>query len=119
VIQSKQKISHTRTRNFLTILLWVLLASAVVPTACFLLLYLLVIILSGGGWPPTSSKTEVFTVLAIPSLFGVGAVGLAVLSIRLWNLPEWRAFSFVRALALDAFALVAALIVMLSLLAGI
>ena len=119
MIQSNEKTSHTRIRRFLTILLWVLLASAVVPTVCLLILYLLAIIWSRGTWPPISSKGEIFAILALPSLIGAGAVGLAGLSIRLWDLAKWRALSFPIALALDAFALVAAFILTMFLFAGI
>ncbi len=118
MIQPNQQTSHTRIRNFLTILLWVLLASAVVPTVCLFMLYMAVIIWFRGASLPVSSAAEVFAITAIPSLVVAGAVGFAALSIWLWDLAKWRALSFPIALALDAAALVAAVILMLVLKAG-
>ena len=116
MIRVTERISRSRARCFLTILLWVMLVSAVVPAVCASFLLMMLNIWMRRGY---ESKADVFGIVAFFGLPAAGAVGLTWLSIRLWGLAKWRLLSFPIALTLDAMVLAAALILLMAMFSGI
>jgi hypothetical protein len=97
--------------RLLTVLLWGMLGCAVAPTVCLSGLYFLVMAMFGKDSPNTTMTTYL-SVMSIPLLVGGCALGLAALSLKLWEMAKWRVLSFPIALALDAAAVALAMRVM-------